>query len=374
MGDLFITQNPGDLIKSLLIEKGFTQADLAMITGFSRQSINNIISGRSNITPETAVALATAFGNEAAEWLRLDNEYRLASLKDDNSDIEKRSSIMQLAPIRDMQKRGWISQTEDFQELENELKEFFEADNLQGDLHFQAAYLKSAKLPSDDKAIRAWCFRARQIAKAIPVNKYDEKDLSKLETELRKVAAYAKETHRVAHIFAKYGIRFVIIEHLPQTKIDGAAFWLDENSPVIAISIRHDRIDNFWFTVMHEFDHIKNRDALSIDDGLKESLESHTDNDLSDKEKRANKNASASLIDPKELESFIGRVSPLYSEQRIIQFAHRIKIHPGIIVGQLQNREEISFSTHRKLLAKVRDTAIETALTDGWGKTLPSKI
>ena len=280
---------------------------------------------------------------------------------------------MQLAPIRDMQRRGWIKQTQDFRELENELQRFFDTDNLERSLNFQAVFSRNTELPTSDKAVRAWYFRARQVARMVPVGKFDPKNLGKLEKELRRVAAYAKETYRVPHLLAKYGIRFVIIEHLPQTRVDGAAFWLDENSPVVGLSVRYDRIDSFWFTLMHEFKHIQNEDALSIDDGLKESLEA-TDARLSDIEKRANQEAAASLIDPGELDSFINRFGPLYSEQRVIQFAHRLKIHPGIIVGQLQNKKEISYSTLRKLLAKVRDSATETAITDGWGKTLPSTL
>lgn len=366
-------QSPGEFIRKLLSSNDWTQADLAIITGFSRQTLNNIISGRSAITPEAAVALASAFANDPSDWLRLDSEYRLGLIQRDKSDVGHRAAIMQFAPVRDMQRRGWIKQTQDFQEIESELQKFFDTDNLEGSLDFQAAFSRNTELPTNDKAVRAWYFRARQVARAVPVSKFDLKNLGKLEKELRRVAAYAKETYRIPQLLAKYGIRFVIIEHLPQTRVDGAAFWLDENSPVIGLSVRYDRIDSFWFTLMHELKHIQNEDALSIDDGLKETLEA-TDVKLSDAEKRANQEAAASLIDPEELSSFINRCSPLYSEQRVIQFAHRLKVHPGIIVGQLQNRKEISYSTLRKLLVKVRDSATETAFTDGWGKTLPSTL
>ena len=70
------------------------------------------------------------------------------------------------------------------------------------------------------------------------------------------------------------------------------------------------------------------------------------------------------------MDSFIRRVGPLYSKQRIVQFAHRVKIHPGIIVGQLQNRDEIGYSANREMLTKVREVVAQTALTDGWGRTI----
>ena len=78
-------------------------------------------------------------------------------------------------------------------------------------------------------------------------------------------------------------------------------------------------------------------------------------------------------IDSRVLDDFVIRVSPLYSKARINQFANRIKIHPGIIVGQLQHRGEISYASHRHALAKVRDVVTSTALTDGWGHTVERK-
>lgn len=374
MIDFGITKSPGALIKTLLEEKDLTQEDLAIITGLSRQFVNKLISGRSTITPETAISLATALGGEASEWLRLDSEHRLRFITKDVSDVEKRAVILETAPIRDMQRRGWLSDTDNFEKLEVELKEFFETEDLRSELNFRAAYKRTAKLPNLNKAERAWFFQAKRIAKALPTARFDESKLSKLEKELRRVAAYAKETYRVSQILGSYGIRFMVIEPLPRAQIDGAAFWLDESSPVIAVSIRFDNIGSFWFTLMHELKHIQYKDALSIDGDIEEGFRHPESLGEDSIEQRANEGAAASLIDPEELDSFIRRVSPLYSRQKIIQFAHRIKIHPGIIVGQLQHRKEIPFSSHRQLMANVRDVATEIALTDGWGKTLPIGI
>ncbi|MEM6428161.1 MAG: HigA family addiction module antitoxin [Deinococcota bacterium] len=366
-------QNPGELIKKLLTDQQLAQADLALITGLSRQTISSIISGRSGITPDTAVALAAAFGNKPDEWLKLDSDYRLALVqqdKDSQLEIEHRALVMKAAPIRDMVKRGWLKSTDNFDELEENLKRFFEVSNLKDEVVFEASYRRNTDLPHSDRAVLAWCMRARQLAQAVAVKQFNPDNLPKLQQDLRRIAAFAKETHRVPQVFASYGIRFVVIEPLPQTKVDGAAFWLDDQSPVIAISIRYDRLDHFWFTVMHELKHIEHKDSMSIDDGLKEALED-AEHGLDHIEKRANEGAASSLIAPEEMESFIRRFAPLFSEQRVIQFAHRIKIHPAIIVGQLQQRREISYSTLRKLLPKVRNNTIQTALTDGWGQTLP---
>jgi HTH-type transcriptional regulator / antitoxin HigA len=93
-----------------------------------------------------------------------------------------------------------------------------------------------------------------------------------------------------------------------------------------------------------------------------------------DAESRADEEAAASLIPTSEIESFIGRVGPLYSKDRIIQFANRIRIHPAIIVGQLQYRGEIGYAAMRELMTKVKDNVVGTALTDGWNQTISPAV
>ena len=183
------------------------------------------------------------------------------------------------------------------------------------------------------------------------------------------MAAYPREVLHLPELFAEHGIRFVVIEPIANCRIDGAAFWLDETSPVIAVSVRYDRIDAFWFTVMHEFAHIEHCDSLSIDEAIvgDDAIQALV---TDEQERRANEAATASLVPPDEMESFVRRASPLYSKKRIIQFANRIKMHPGIVVGQLQFCGEVGYAAHREMLVKIRNDVIQVALTDGWGKTI----
>jgi HTH-type transcriptional regulator/antitoxin HigA len=189
---------------------------------------------------------------------------------------------------------------------------------------------------------------------------------------LRKLATHPKEAYHLARVLTQYGIRFVVIEPLPGVKIDGAAMW-DEIGPIIAISIRHDRIDGFWFTLMHEVEHIKNQDPISVDAGMVDAVHGITISLVNDvAEDRANTGAANSLISAAELDSFIRRVGPLYSKERIMQFSNRMKIHPGIVVGQLQHKGELGYSALRNQLVKIREHVISTALTDGWGRMVPA--
>ena len=368
--------HPGKVLQRKLDENGWTQDTLAEVMGRRRQTINELVSGKSRLTPDMAIALAAAFPETtASEWMTWDAAYRLSLVEENPTQIERRAHFYQLAPIREMQKRGWLA--EEGRDLEEQLKMFFEKDSLDQEITFPVAMRRAQSLRNLNTAERAWCFRARQVAKALVLQgTFSTPRLDTAERKLRVLAAYPKEAAEVAELLDSFGIRFVIVEPLPTVKIDGATFWLDDQSPVIAMSIRYDRIDAFWFTLMHEFAHVRNGDALSIDteligDGTKGAAMTLVEDE---QERRANAQAASALLSPQELDSFIRRVGPLYSKVRIIQFAHRMRIHPGIIVGQLHHRGEISFRTNREMLAKIRSVVTSTALTDGWGRTIHANL
>src|SRR3546814_13350101 len=65
-----------------------------------------------------------------------------------------------------------------------------------------------------------------------------------------------EETRHVARILDECGVRFVVVEPIPGSRIDGACFWLPNKQPVVALSLRLDRIDNFWFVLRHELEHV----------------------------------------------------------------------------------------------------------------------
>jgi HTH-type transcriptional regulator / antitoxin HigA len=368
--------HPGRVLRRMLDEKRWTQDELASITGRSRQAINELVSGRTGVTPEMATVLAAAFGNSATEWMKIDTAYRLSQTHtDDVTEVQRRARLYEIAPVRDMQRRGWIRSTKDLAELEAELKRFFCTENLDPNIAFPVNTFRPEILGHLNPAERAWCYRARELAAAVPVDKrFDGKEIETLEKELRGLTAFPQHASRVSRILAKYGIRLVVIEPLPSGPIDGAAFWLNEHSPVIAMTVRYDRIDRFWFVLLHELAHIRNHDPSSVDRELFADESGRAILFQDENEERASEMAAALLIPPDELTSFVRRVGPLYSRTRIIQFAHRMKTHPGIIVGQLQHRRAIRFSSHQQLLAKVRASITASALTDGYSKSISGEV
>ena len=360
--------HPGEHLRQILDEKGWTQDQLAQITGYSRSQINEVVTGKSNVTPEIAIALGAALGTTAQYWMQVDSSFRLSQANHDTSAVQKNIRVYEVAPVRDMQRRGWIRDTKSITEIESDLKSFFQVDSLEQDPDIDASTRKSDSGEPLSPSQRAWCFRVRQLGRAQLVAQYSEARLDECTKALRRIAAYPQETYKVPEVLCNFGIRLVVVEALRSSKVDGVALWLNETSPVIGMSLLHDRNDSFWFTLFHELSHIRHRDAAPLDSNLTD----HGDIDStmivkSQIEQRANLESAEALVPKAEIESFIRRAGPMYSKQRINQFAQRIKIHPGIIVGQLQRRREIGYSANREMLSKIRQIVIPTAITDGWG-------
>ena len=354
---------PGEFIRDEIEARGWSQSDLAEILGRPVQAINEIIAAKKVITPETAQGLGDAFGTGAQLWLNLENSWRLSNVATEDTGVARRAQLFGKGPIREMIRRNWIKDSKDLDVLEASVTEFFELSSIDTtpSLAFAA---KKQSYGSRSAAQTAWCYRAKQLSETLKPGTYAPNDIGDAITKFRKLSASVEGVRRVPNVLAELGVRFVVVEHLKSTKIDGAAFWLDENSPVIAMSMRYDRIDNFWFVLGHELAHIKNNDK-SVDERLVGTGAQPTEEKPS-YEKAADEMAATFLISERAMNEFISHHRPKYSKAAIEGFAKRLGVQPGIVVGQLQYRKEISYSHSREMLCPVREHIISAALTDGW--------
>jgi HTH-type transcriptional regulator/antitoxin HigA len=172
----------------------------------------------------------------------------------------------------------------------------------------------------------------------------------------------------VPRILAEAGIRFVIVQSLDSAKIDGVCFWLDDKSPVIGMTLRFDRIDNFWFVLRHEMQHVIERHGLTapIIDAELEGNKAGTGDDVPEQERVANEAAAEFCVPDAQMKAFIVRKAPFYSERDLLGFARTVGVHPGLVAGQLQRRTG-RYDRFRNHLVKVRSLVAPSAMVDGWG-------
>jgi HTH-type transcriptional regulator/antitoxin HigA len=363
---------PGEFIRDELEARGWTQGDLAEVLGRPLRLVNELIAGKKQITPETARGLAEAFGDhDPLFWMNLDSAFRLSKTRPVDDSVARRGNLYGCFPVREMLKRRWVEPSDSLEVLEFRVCNFFNITLPSENPRFAHA-AKAVQYDERTSLQWAWLFRAKNLAEGVSASPYSEKRLRDALAKLKALLVAPEEIRQVPRILADAGVRFVVIEFLPGAKIDGATFWLND-SPVIAMSIRFDRLDNFWFVLIHEIEHVLNRDGQqqpTIDIELTEHMQRN--DELPPEEVRANKAASEFLIQVRELDDFVARVRPLYSDQRILLFARRIGVHPGLVVGQLQHRAEIPFTHFKRHLVPVREIVTQSALTDGWGSVPPT--
>jgi HTH-type transcriptional regulator / antitoxin HigA len=362
---------PGEFLREELEERGWSQADFAAITGKDTRTINEVINGKRTVTPETAIAFAKALETSAELWLNLESQYQLwratAHANEDDA-IARRARLFQY-PIREMSRRGWVDDSASLPILEQQLMEFFYVVSLNEVPHLEHVAKRSGDAELTPVQL-AWMFRARHLAQILKVEAFTPTKLKAAIASLSSLRQSPEEIRQVSRILAAAGVRYVIVEGLPGNKIDGVCFWLTNNEPVIAMSIRFDRVDNFWFVLRHEIEHVLRGDGKGrklVDVYPDVDLEATSTGSLSATERAANEAAAEFCVSQERLEDFVHRVGPYYAAKKIEAFAHTIGVHPGLVVGQLHRRQEIPHKNLRKLLVSVRSFVTATTLTDGWG-------
>ncbi|ENZ4283336.1 ImmA/IrrE family metallo-endopeptidase [Citrobacter farmeri] len=213
------------------------------------------------------------------------------------------------------------------------------------DKNSQILFRKSDK--AEDFIIDLWLCKVRNKVRVLEMlslptyNKVDEAIVS----EILKVSSEKNGHIKISAELIKLGIVVVFEESFPGLNLDGAVYTNKQGNPIIALSLRHNRVDNFWFTLAHELAHIilhyDNLNEVIIDD-IDESI-AHTQG----KEFEANKLAGELLI-PRR----IWRSCPVkYSNStfEVEQFADEVNIHPAIIAGRIR-RERANYTIFTDLI------------------------
>jgi HTH-type transcriptional regulator/antitoxin HigA len=244
---------------------------------------------------------------------------------------------LQKYPIAQMLKRGWFS---GFQgtvaEARSQLEDLFIrfAGEVEGRMPrpaFNRQHVRSGSQP-DPYALAAWRLRVINLATKDRLPAYGRGTVnSQFLSELVQLS-YLEAGPRLATEFLnKNGIHLVVERHLPGTHLDGAAMQLPDDSPLVALTLRHDRLDNFWFTLFHELAHI----ALHMDQSQIDAFYDDLEGTGRDKlEQEADEFAEEALIPSRHWKaSGLARRAPA---QAVVQFANQLRISPAIPAGRVR--------------------------------------
>ncbi|HXG55388.1 MAG TPA: helix-turn-helix domain-containing protein [Vicinamibacterales bacterium] len=364
-------QHPGAYIREEMEERGWLQRDLAFILGAPEQAVTMILNGKRGISADMAKALGDAFDVAPEFFANLQQAYGMAQARNPYSGVQERRRMQSVYPVREMIQRGWIVAS-DATMLEAQLARFFGVPDA-GEIPYMAHAAK--KTLYEEREIRpaqlVWLFRVRQIAQNIAATAYSEKALRAAVTDLEGLLYSPDGVRNVPRILAECGVRLIFVEKLPGAEIDGVCFWLDSKSPVIGMSLTRDRIDNFWFVLRHEIEHILQRHGQEqeIIDVNVEAPESN----VSDDERIANEAAANFCVALAKFDSFMVRKHPFYYEKDVVAFARLLQRHPGLVIGRMRKQlNRWDYLTRH--LVKVRHLVLPGAIADGWGRTVPMSL
>jgi HTH-type transcriptional regulator / antitoxin HigA len=372
-------RTPGHLLEALLQERGWSQRLLAVVLDMDETGINRMVANKRPIDADLALRLEELFGVSAERFLDLQKKYDLALARLNAKPDPERATRAQLfggLPVAEMIKRGWIKAKDvrDASTVRSELMRFFQANRIEDIEILPHAAKKTQVNTAITPAQLAWLYRVKQIASGMLVARYSPQSVSAAVSKLKQLLFSAEEARKVPRILAESGIRFLLVEALPSSKIDGVCFWLSPTAPVIALTTRFDRIDNFWFVLRHEMEHVLRRDGLAnattmLDADL-EGDRAGTGENVEEEERAANEAAADFCVPKKMMDAFYVRRAPLFREADIIAFSRMIKVHPGIIAGQLRHRTN-KYHLWQNHLVKIRSIVAPNAITDGWGDLAP---
>lgn len=353
----FEASHPGSLILDEIKFRGINQADLAVQMDLQKSFLNELIKGKRAITADIALLLEKILEIPAEYWMNLQSQYEidLARIKEKNikrlANAEQWSIIKNYVPLNYLKKRGYFKD-----DLNNDIevvKSIYDVPSI--DMLIQktaqqhvALHRKSEKLIADDKNMLAWNMLAKYEAKQQTVNSFNDKNIPSLVKELKQI--FYENTSTIDKVRTKlnqYGIKFILLEKIDKAPIDGYTFWSDDN-PAIAMTVRHKRIDNFAFTIMHELGHI---DLHLKNDKEKQFFDLSSKRDAMIKvENEADHFAQINLISEIEWDSIIS--SPVLEEYTIRLKAKEFGINPAIILGRISHEVDyyaISTTIDKKL-------------------------
>lgn len=332
-----------DILIQARIARGMSQKDLGDFLGVAEQQIQRYESDRYRAASlDRLTEVADALSVRIVERAELVGSPRLDTVD---------PSAWQAFPLAEMYKRGWF---EDFSgtlsQARKSASDLIPA-FLQG-AHSQfvpmALHRKSVRSSGQvhEAAIAAWEARVRTLANRNPPERAFDRDRL-TDNWVRGLVALSLDENgpRAAVDYLRdAGISLVIERHLPGTLLDGAALASADHHAIVAMTLRHDRLDNFWFTLLHEIGHLK----LHIRLGEYAAIFDDNDSPAADKvERDADYFAQEALIPEANWNLAVSRFTR--NEKAVMSDAKRFGVAPAVIAGRIR-RDASDYTLFRTLV------------------------
>jgi addiction module HigA family antidote len=336
---------PGKLIEEYLRDNAISARELARRCGRSAKLIVEIMAGKAPVEPETALQLERVTEIDASIWLAFETKYRLQLARElESQKLTEHLGWGKRFPLKALQDRGFIPQGLNPVEKLRAVLRFFGVGSVDAckarcsDL-IEADYRTSGAFESGLEPLAVWLRIGELRASQIETEPYDRAAFLDALRRIRLLTQcpISEARDRITHECASAGVAFVLEEPVDKVVVSGVSKWLSPRLAMIQQSLRFKKDDHFWFTFFHEAAHIllHSRKGIFID------LAKGSGSADPKLEAEANDWASDFLIPRSALLDFMTEFRR--TEQEVVDFATRLGIAPGIVVGQLQHRKVIGF-------------------------------
>lgn len=318
--------DPIDAILFRMNEKGLKQADLVPYFG-TRSRVSEILSRKRPLTVPMIRAVAVGLGISADTLVGLDEV--VTKPTKENVDWSK-------FPVKEMIARGWIESLRD--KAKKTVEEVVQGFIVEMGLQEQGASFRrtlsgESSTPTTSYALYAWLARVIQKTRsrksALP--SYDKSFMGEgFIKQIVQLSKYEDGPRKAVDLLERHGIVVVIEPQLKGTMLDGAALKDLDGTPIIGLTLRYDRLDNFWFTLLHELVHIWKH----VDDASEAILDDLEHASTDKRESEANRIARDSFIPRSIWKRTDAYLRP--SKENIIALAKELEIHPAIVAGRVR--------------------------------------
>jgi HTH-type transcriptional regulator/antitoxin HigA len=316
---------PLEAIRFRMEQQNLKQRDLVPYIG-SPSKVSEVLSGKRPLTLSMMRALHSHLGIPASVLLR------------ERDSVEEATETIpwNRFPLKEMMARGWISGSIQRNDPERLLAPFFA--HVGSPMQIAALFKKTENTRSarsiNQYALAAWSARVtNRAAEEPPRAQYKPNSVNlKFMTEVSRLSWSESGPGLAQEFLRKHGIPLIIEPHLSSTHLDGAAIMYGLGRPIIGLTIRHDRLDNFWYCLMHELAHI----SLHYGQGFTHFFDNLDVRESSDpREQEADHLAGRALIPDEEWNK--SPAKNLRSPEAAQHLARKLRIHPAIVAGRMRH-------------------------------------
>jgi HTH-type transcriptional regulator/antitoxin HigA len=327
---------PGQTIVDIMRWKGISSEELSKALSMNTKAFQTLLEGNSRITGAIADKISKLLGGPVDFWLTRDEQY--------NHDLQFQNASykewINSVPLTEMIQLGWISDSNETRRIDTCLNFFGYSDpkkmvKAHNYISSQAHYRTSKSFVTFSAPLAAWLRQGAIEASKIQCKNWDPDKFRNLMSEIRNLTCNKNPQFfipKLKKICADCGVALAVVKSPSGCKASGATFKINNSTPTILLSARHLSNDHLWFTFFHEAGHV----LLHLVNMI--IVDEDRDGSLDKIEKEADAFAEEIIV-PKMYREEFESLRNSYNE--VLQFASKIGIAAGLIVGQLQHNGKI---------------------------------